>query len=162
MTQHLSTTGENTDKDIIQHDLVRHSFYKIKSENKLDEFIESFYHNLLLNNPELSYLFVDKKMEDLGKKLKTALVTIIQNRVKLNKLEVLIKPLGCRHIGYGVKPEYYSIFGDTLISTLRDYLKDDWSPEIRRAWFDTYNQIVSLMLQGVEEENSSNKITKLF
>ncbi len=148
MTQNTSSIN----KHIVQHDLVRESFYIIKERNQLDEFIETFYQNLLSNNPTLSRLFKEKKMDDLVKKMRIALRMMVHNWVNLNKLELMIKPLGCRHVTYGVKSEYYSVFGETLVSTLKDYLKDDWSPEIEKAWFDTYNQIVSLMLQGVNEE----------
>ena len=118
-----------------------------------ERFAHSFYQNLFLKYPEVEPLFANTSMEEQEKKLIESLVLVIDNLRNLAYLSHLLKNLGKRHLKYGAIAEHYQLVGDSLLTTLGDYLEPRWTPEIKQAWADAYHIIVDLMIEGAKEEH---------
>lgn len=54
-------------------------------------------------------------------------------------------------------PEHYPIVGATLLKTLEFYLGTNWTPEVKQAWSDAYEEIVNIMLQGAAEAEKNRQ-----
>ncbi|HAT15389.1 MAG TPA: flavohemoprotein, partial [Microcoleaceae bacterium UBA11344] len=46
-----------------------------------------------------------------------------------------------RHVSYGAIPKYYGPVGEALLLTFEQYLVEDWTPEVKKAWLDAYRAI---------------------
>ncbi len=133
-------------------ELLEQSFELVKP--KADEFVASFYDNLLTDYPAAKPLFAHTSMPKQQQMLKGALVMVVEN---LRKPEVLSKSLGglgARHVKYGALPEHYPLVGSSLLKTLGEYAGDAWTPELEGAWTDAYGAIAELMLEGADYSKS--------
>ncbi|MGK7915433.1 MAG: globin family protein [Prochloraceae cyanobacterium] len=126
---------------------------------KSDKFARSFYQNLFLKYPEVKPLFSNTSMQEQEKKLIASLVLVIDNIRHLAYLEHLLKNLGKRHLKYGTISEHYQLVGDSLLTTLGDYLESQWTPEVQQTWADAYKIIVNLMIDGAKEEHELKNIS---
>ena len=115
--------------------LIRVSFRKLGPA--LADVGPVFYARLFKVNPGLRAIFPG----NTGSQSR-ALVAMLELIVKMldmqDKLIPLIHYLGERHAVLNVKPEYYPPFGDALIWTLESFLREDFTPETRRAWQKAY------------------------
>lgn len=136
--------------------LLEASFEKIKPRS--GEFAGSFYENLFQAHPEVKPLFAHVDMAQQQQKLLNALVLVVENLRNPSALESVLRALGARHVGYGSLPQQYPAVGQTLLLTFEQYLKDDWTPELKTAWRDAYGTITAQMLQGVAKQTSTQVI----
>ena len=132
----------------LSFELIEQSFEKIRPNAQ--EFAASFYQNLFLVNPELYPLFAHKNMEEQKEKLINSLVLVVLNIRYPQNLNEALQGLGARHVEYGALPEHYPMVGNALLKTFKQYLKEDWTEELKQAWIDAYEQISTLMLEGAE------------
>lgn len=133
-------------------EILEQSFEKVKP--RANEFAASFYENLFQLYPEVKPLFANTDMGNQEKKLLNSLVLVVENLRNPEALEPVLKALGARHISYGAIPKYYGPVGEALLLTFEQYLLEDWTPEVKKAWLDAYKAITSLMLKGAKEESS--------
>ncbi len=131
-------------------EILEQTFATVRQDS--ERFAHSFYQNLFLEYPEVRPLFAQTSMEKQEKKLMASLVLVIDNIRHLAYLKQLLKNLGKRHLKYGTIFEHYQLVGDSLLTTLGDYLESQWTPEVKQAWTDAYQIIVNLMIEGVKEE----------
>ena len=136
--------------------LLESSFEKIKP--RADEFAASFYENLFIANPEVKPLFANTDMGNQGKKLLNSLVLVVENLRNPEALEPVLNALGARHVGYGAIPKYYGPVGEALLKTFEQYLLEDWTPEVKKAWVNAYRAITALMLKGAGKKSSSQVV----
>jgi hemoglobin-like flavoprotein len=47
-----------------------------------------------------------------------------------------------------VKPEYYATVAEALLWTLGEGLGDDFTPETKQAWVETYTTLATVMQQA--------------
>lgn len=132
-----------------QVELVENSFAKIKPY--ANEFVDSFYQELFRENPKLKVLFKGTDMNKMHKKLLESLVLLVENLRKPMVLRPVLKDLGARHKSYGVIEQYYPAVGTALLTTFQKYIPDDWTPEVRRAWTDTFQAVSQIMVEGADE-----------
>ncbi|MBD2629335.1 pentapeptide repeat-containing protein [Trichormus variabilis] len=137
-------------------EILVNSFEKVKP--RANEFAASFYDNLFKAHPEVKPLFTHTDMGSQEKKLINSLVLVVENLRNPEALEPVLKALGGRHIGYGVVPKYYRPVGEALLLAFEQYLGEDWTPEVKKAWLDAYRAITTLMLKGAGEESSPKVI----
>ncbi|MEG3932189.1 pentapeptide repeat-containing protein [Microcoleus sp. T3_B1] len=137
-------------------EVLESSFDKIKP--RADEFAASFYENLFIAHPEYKPLFANIEIEKQQKKLINALVLVVENLRSPAALGPVLKALGGRHIGYGVIPKYYGPVGDALLMSFEQYLQEDWTPEVKRAWTNAYRTITGLMLKDSGADSSPNVV----
>lgn len=139
-------------------EILEQSFEKVKPH--ADEFAASFYENLFKLSPEVKPLFAKTDMKSQGKKLLNSLVLVVENLRNPEALSPVLKALGGRHIGYGAIPKYYKPVGEALLMTFEQYLQENWTPEVKKAWLDAYRAITTLMLKGAGK-NLHLKLSKL-
>lgn len=147
----LTTIPEENSSDLPVELLIK-SFEKVKLCG--DEFAASFYENLFKNYPEVKPLFTKTNMKNQEKKLLNSLVLVVENLRNPEALSPVLKALGARHVGYGAIPKYYGPVGEALMMTFEQYLLEEWTPELKKAWLDAYRAITNLMLKGAREESS--------
>ena len=132
----------------LQVELLEKSFDEIKPY--ANDFVSSFYDNLFTANPEAQPLFDTTDMEAQKKKLLSSLVLVVENLRKPDVLDGALRGLGARHVKYGALPEHYPLVGSALLTTFEQYLKEDWTPQVKQAWVDAYVAISDIMLDGAD------------
>ncbi|MGK7931181.1 MAG: globin family protein [Microcystaceae cyanobacterium] len=130
----------------LQVDLLEQSFEKVKPH--ADDFVNSFYKNLFTDYPDAQPLFGSIDMASQKKKLLGSLVLVVENLRKPDILTDALQGLGARHVKYGALPEHYPLVGNSLLKTFSQYLKEDWTPEVKKAWVEAYTVITEVMLEG--------------
>ena len=139
--------------------LVEASFERVKTHKS--DFVGEFYTQLFETHPQIKPLFATIDTRAQGAKLYASLALLIQNLRQPDALERVLLPLGKKHIGYGATPEHYLMMEQTIISSLKSSVGDDWTPELQKAWAITLRQVVEIMLQGADMTlpNGDDKIT---
>ena len=66
----------------------------------------------------------------------------------MDPLLKILKGLGKRHAGYGVKKEHYPVIGQALIETLDDAMGDDFTDEVKSTWVEVWTIISATMMEG--------------
>jgi hemoglobin-like flavoprotein/uncharacterized protein YjbI with pentapeptide repeats len=133
-------------------ELLERSFETIKL--RAEEFATSFYDNLFQAHPEIKPLFAHVEMAQQQQKLLNALVLVVESLRNPSALSALLNSLGSRHVGYGTLPQQYPAIGKALLLTLEQYLQDEWTPDLKKAWTDAYGAITAQMLQGTTKQAS--------
>ena len=106
---------------------------------------ELFYGKLFELDPSLKPLFKGD-MTEQGRKLMLMINTAVTN---INDVETIIpalEDLGKRHVGYGVKDEYYTTVAEALLWTLGQGLGDAFTEEVKEAWTQTYTTLAEVMI----------------
>ena len=75
---------------------------------------------------------------------------MVENLRKPDTLDTALRGLGARHVKYGALPEHYPLVGSALLTTFEQYLKEQWTPEVKQAWVDAYGAISEIMLDGAD------------
>jgi len=63
-------------------------------------------------------------------------------------LTEILLDLGHKHVGYGVKPEYYPSMGQALIQVLADELGDRFTQTMRDDWVEIYGALSYDMIRA--------------
>jgi hemoglobin-like flavoprotein len=129
-------------------ELLEQSFEQIKPN--LEEFISSFYLTLFHDSPQIGHLFDHTDMAKQRKMMFGALTLVMENLRNPEALDSALKGLGARHVQYGALPQYYPLFGRSLLKAMANSLGKDWTPELQQAWVEAYTALTSLMLEGAE------------
>jgi len=125
--------------------LVKDSFAKVAPI--ADTAADIFYDRLFETTPEVRSLF-PTDMSDQKSKLMKALTVAVNGLDKLDTIVPVLKGMGEKHVGYGVKNEHYDSVGASLLFTLEKGLGDDWNPELADAWTETYTIVSATMKEG--------------
>ena len=133
-------------------ELLESSFAQIQP--RLSAFSRSFYANLFTIYPETKALFANTDIKAQSQKLVESLVFVVANLRKPSILVQTLRDLGTRYIKHGSLPEYYPLVSNALLTTFEQYLRSDWTPQIKQAWVDTYHTITAIMLEGAELSQS--------
>ena len=139
---------ESVEEEGLQVELLEQSFEEIKPY--ANEFVNSFYENLFTATPEAKPLFDTTDMKAQKQKLLNSLVLVVENLRNPEALDSALRGLGARHVKYGALPEHYPLVGSALLTTFGQYLKEDWTPEVKQAWVDAYGAISEIMLDGAD------------
>lgn len=146
--ENVPTQAPDESEGGLQVELLEQSFELVKP--KADEFVASFYSNLLTDYPEAQPLFAHASMPKQQQMLKGALVMVVENLRNPQVLKESLGGLGARHVKYGALPEHYPLVGSSLLKTLGQYAGDAWTPELKEAWTGAYGAITELMLEGAD------------
>jgi nitric oxide dioxygenase len=87
-------------------------------------------------------------MKEQKIKLMQMLTTAVKGLDNLETLVPVVRQLGARHIGYGVKPEHYGTVAAALLWTLERGLGDAFTPETKEAWVVVYGILAATMQEG--------------
>lgn len=143
----VSLDGALLSQSLTDHEifLVQNSVKTIR--NSMQEFSSAFYQELFKVNPLVKKLFISNINSQVIKfaQVFELLVTSLDN---MEKLLPALKSLGKRHSNYGVEEYHYQIVGETLISTLKKSLGDNFSPAVESAWLKTYGLVTMIMVDS--------------
>ena len=128
--------------------LLESSFEKVKP--RAEEFALSFYDNLFTDYPAAKPLFANTDVKEQSKKLLASLVFVVENLKKPEALTGALEGLGARHVQYGALPEHYPLVGNTILKTFGQFLGDEWTDEVNKAWTEAYGAITEIMLKGAD------------
>jgi hemoglobin-like flavoprotein len=109
-----------------------------------------FYNRLFELDPELRPLF-KRNLKEQGVKLMASLTVVVHSLDKPESIVGMVKRLGSRHAGYGVRHEHYDTVGAALIWTLKTALGEAFTAEVESAWVEAYNLLASLMQAAAAE-----------
>ncbi|WP_025739640.1 globin family protein [Aquimarina pacifica] len=127
-------------------ELVQSSFSKVAPI--AETAAEIFYNKLFELDPALKPLFPADNtdaMKGQGNKLMTMLASAVAGLSDLDKLVPILQDLGKRHVEYKVESSHYDTVGAALLGTLETGLGDDFTPEVKTAWADTYTVMADVM-----------------
>ena len=137
-----------------QVELVQSSFKKV--EPIASTAGDLFYGRLFEIAPEVRPMFSDN-IEEQRDKLMAVLATAVNNLHQVDQIIGTVKELGAKHVDYGVTDAHYDKVGEALIWTLQEGLKDDFTPEVKDAWVETYTTIATVMKEAAAESQKSKK-----
>ncbi|WP_045856298.1 globin family protein [Teredinibacter purpureus] len=125
-----------------QKQLVQESFSKVAPI--ADQAAEIFYTKLFEFDPGLRPLFKND-MKSQGRKLMSTLKVAIKGLDDLNSLVPVLEKIAVQHLDYGVRAQDYTPVGNALLYALKMGLGDQWNPELRQAWVDTFRIVAKVM-----------------
>ena len=106
-----------------------------------------FYARLFELDPDLELLFKGNLTEQ-GRKLMQMLGLAVNSLDRMDQLLPVVRSLGTRHVGYGVREKDYDTVGQALLWTLRKGLGEAFTPEVELAWTEVYGTLASAMQSG--------------
>ncbi|MHA7985115.1 globin family protein [Rathayibacter sp. CAU 1779] len=136
-----------------QVELVQSSFAKVAPI--ADQAAVIFYDELFERDPSLRPLFTED-MTEQRKKLMTMLAMAVNGLTNWDATQRVVANLGARHVGYGVKPEFYPTVGAALLATLSKGLGDDFTPEVEEAWTAAYTALSGTMIEAGASEAAAS------
>ena len=105
---------------------------------------ELFYAKLFELDPSLKALFKgDIKAQ--GARLMTMIGVAVANLDRPEILMPVLKGLGTRHGGYGVKDHHYDTVAAALLDALQRGLGDAFTPQVKAAWIVVYGVLAGTM-----------------
>ena len=113
-----------------------------------DDAARLFYGRLFEIDPSTGALFASADMAEQGEKFMRTITTTV---AKLEYPDVLvpgIEALGRRHAGYGTEEGYYESVGAALLWALGEVLGEEFTPEAREAWAQTYATLATIMKEA--------------
>jgi len=88
-------------------------------------------------DPDLELLFKGNLTEQ-GRKLMQMLGLAVSSLDRMEQLLPVVRSLGTRHVGYGVRDKDYDTVGRALLWTLRKGLGEAFTPDVEGAWSNVY------------------------
>jgi len=106
-----------------------------------------FYARLFELDPDLELLFKGNLSEQ-GRKLMQMLGLAVNSLDRMEQFLPVVRSLGTRHVGYGVRDKDYDTVGQALLWTLRKGLGDAFTPDVEAAWSNVYATLAAAMQSG--------------
>ncbi|TWT77842.1 Bacterial hemoglobin [Posidoniimonas polymericola] len=125
--------------------LVQDSWAKVAPS--ADQVAELFYGRLFEIAPEVRPLF-KSDIKGQGQKLMQMISVAVNGLPKLDAIVPAVEQLGVRHLDYQVEPAHYDTVGEALLWTLKQGLGEDFTPEVRQAWTETYVTLATVMKEA--------------
>jgi hemoglobin-like flavoprotein len=131
-----------------QIDVVQQSFGEVKPIAAVAA--DLFYKRLFALDPSLRPMFKGE-MTKQGQMLMSMIGAAVSGLRNLETLAPVVRQLGARHAGYGVRTEHYATVGSALMWTLEQGLGAKFTPEVREAWAGAYDLLSEVMQLGAME-----------
>ena len=109
-----------------------------------------FYANLFDADPSLRTMFRGN-MTQQGERLMSMIGAAVAGLSNLEKLAPVVRQLGARHAGYGVRDEHYETVGAALLKTLQQGLGESFTREVHDAWAALYGIVSRTMMEAARE-----------
>jgi hemoglobin-like flavoprotein len=110
-----------------------------------------FYNNLFAADPALRHLFRGD-MAQQGERLMSMIGAAVGLLERPHALLPVLRSLGARHAGYGVRDEHYASVGGALLKTLEQGLGEAFTPEAHDAWAALYGVVSRTMIEAAALE----------
>lgn len=115
----------------------------------LEETANRFYTRLFQMDPALKRLFRGD-LNEQGRKSMSMLTFIVNSLGRMEEIVPVLRSLGSRHAGYGVRDEHYGTVGATLLATLEEALGPRFTPEVRSAWMAALEALAGTMTEAAQ------------
>ena len=125
-----------------QKHLVQTTFAKVAPI--ADDAAALFYGRLFELDPSLRPMFTTD-LKEQGRKLMRMIGMAVNGLDRLDELVPVVRQLGARHAGYGVRDEHYGTVAAALVWTLERGLGPDFTPEVKDAWVAVYGVLATTM-----------------
>ncbi len=122
--------------------LVQNTFDKVRPIS--EEAAKLFYNRLFQLAPSLESLFKGD-MKTQGRMLMQILDYAVTGLDRLDTIAPTIQDLVKRHVGFGVRDEYYETVGEALLWTLEQGLGKNFTPDVKDAWTAAYKLLSDTM-----------------
>lgn len=146
-----------------QIDIVQSTFKKVVPI--ADTAGDIFYARLFEIAPDTRALFPEV-MTDQKKKLMQMIGVAVNGLRDLDAIVPAVQELGARHNGYNVTDAHYDSVAEALIYTLGKGLGDDFTPEAKAAWTETYGLLAGVMKDAqkaaAEPEPKKGLLARMF
>jgi hemoglobin-like flavoprotein len=109
-----------------------------------------FYDRLFVLDPSLVPMF-GNDMAEQRRRLMTMLGVAVTGLTRVDTIIPVLRNLGARHIGDGVKDEHYATVGAALLWTLEQGLGPAFTADARDAWSTAYGIVATTMQEGARE-----------
>ncbi|MGH4005183.1 MAG: globin domain-containing protein, partial [Pseudonocardiaceae bacterium] len=129
--------------------LIRESYEVIQP--RAEEVVRFFYATLFAIAPATRELFAANMEVQHGRFLK-ALTYVVQKADQPDELLPFLRQLGRDHRKFGVQTQHYDLMGTALVTALKQYAGQAWTPQVEKAWSDAYNLIAKTMLEAAAED----------
>ncbi|WVZ02347.1 hypothetical protein V8G54_023153 [Vigna mungo] len=73
---------------------------------------------------------------------------------KVTVRESTLKKLGATHFRTGVANEHFEVTKFALLETIKEAVPDMWSPEMKNAWAEAYDQLVDAIKSEMKPPSS--------
>jgi hemoglobin-like flavoprotein len=113
-----------------------------------------FYAKLFERHPELERLFGRRSKREQEKMLTEAILAVVGHMEDAGWLRGVLRPLGAKHVTYGVTEAMYPLVAQALVDTLREVSGPEWSDETERAWIGALGAVAGEMIAGAREVES--------
>ena len=110
------------------------------------------YDRLFELDPSAKTLFKTSDLREQGRRLMAMITIAVNGLTHVDSIVPVVRDLGRRHAGYGVRDEHYDTVGLALVWTLEQGLGDDFTPQVRGAWIDVYMLLADTMKQAAALE----------
>ncbi len=145
----LPSMGEVHNERSAMVELIRSSWAAV--EPRSDEMARHFYAVLFSRAPATRELF-PVNMEVQRSRLMRALVHVTQMVDDWDELVPFLEQLGRDHRKFGVLAQHYDAVGAALLSAIREFAGDGWTPEVEEAWTDAYGLAAEAMRIAADAE----------
>ena len=107
----------------------------------------TFYAQLFARAPALRRLFPED-MTQQEVKIAQTLCIVVRALEASEDLPAMLRELGARHRGYGVKPAHYRIVGEAMLAALRELVGPSFDAEQHAAWSRLFAYVARHMQSG--------------
>lgn len=142
----VQTGGADAREELPQAELLEASFTLVAPQ--AEALVDRFYFRLFRAAPETYHLFDPSQFGEQKKKLLAALKLTVNSARKPETLEPVLRQLGAKHAGYGVRDDHYPVVGSILLATLAEFAGDAWTDDLGEAWGAAYTWVAGLMMDG--------------
>jgi|GEM_PF-599320 len=111
--------------------------------------MEDFYHRLFEAEPRLRTMFSAEPSQQ-ARKFLHSLGLIVEALDAPERHMPVLRKLGARHAGYGVKPLHFQLVTGILLEVLAIHLEDRFTDEARAAWERGLRFIAAAMIEAGE------------
>ena len=122
--------------------LIQQSFEQVAALG--DRLSELFYAELFSIDPSLRAMF-DGDMRRQHMKFMMMLALIVRSLHQPEKTVHTIENLATKHVGYGVRSEHFTPFGNALLRTLKKILGPDYTRDVADAWEESFRMLAHVM-----------------
>lgn len=140
--------------DSKQKELVQSSFALVAPI--ADTAADLFYDRLFEIDPTLRPLFKGD-LKEQKKKLMQMLAAAVRGLDDISALAPVVRDLGARHGGYGVKDEHYDTVAAALLWTLEKGLGEKFTLDTKAAWVAVYGVLSSTMKEGARASMAAGR-----
>jgi hemoglobin-like flavoprotein len=132
--------------------IVQHTWLRVAPFKKT--LARLFYAKLLEIDPGLRNLFQgDMRLQ--GEKFRRLMGIVVSGLNRLEHLLPVIRGLGKRHAGYGVKGYHSGALGAALLWALERCLRGEFTPQAKDAWTAVYGVLAQTMREAARERSRS-------